>query len=338
VSRADLLDDDAVKLEMAKDTAGARRTYARADLLLARAQEADRKWSLPTLNRGWIAFQRARVGRAIPASYDGELLAQAIAYANDALGLAPGDPAALELRGTARFYRGWGGGTSDAAVEWAAAEGDLMAAVEADPAAARAWAELSRLLLQLGRTEEAGLAIERAVEADVFFVETNMDILFNFAYTALDRGEFAEVRRLTTLSREIYPAEPSFPAIELLVLASPAAPEPDVDDAWYLVKLLTERLPQMASQWEMLGASALVRAGLPDSARAVISRASDSTDATALAYEANARLLLGEPEEAIRLLARYLELLPQRRGQVATDLWWKSLHGDPEFEALLAEQ
>lgn len=337
VSRAELLVDDGLRLEAASDTAGAAQAYARADLLLARAQEADRAWSMPAVKRGWVAFRRAKVGKAGPASYDGELLAQAIAFANEALESSAGYPAGLELRGTARFYSGWGGETSDAAAEWAAAEADLRDAVEADPAAARAWAELSRLLLQLGRTEEAGVAAERAVEADAFN-EMNLDLLFNVAYGALQQGEIVEARRLATLGRDRYPAEPVFAAIELLVLASPAAPEPDVDHAWRLAALLGERLPGMTSQWELLAAAALVRAGLPDSARAVIARASDPSDATALNYEANARLLLGDREEAIRLLAAYLQMKPQLRGQVATDPWWESLRGDPDFEALLTEE
>lgn len=337
VSRAELLVDDGLKLEAARDTAGAAQAYARADLLLARAQEADPEWALPLVKRGWMAFRRAKVGKAGPASYDDELLAEAMVYANGALEKAPRLPAALELRGTVRFYNGWGGETSDATAEWAAAEGDLRAAVESDPTAARAWAELSRLLLQIGRTEEAGIAAERAIEADAFN-EMNLDLLFNVAYTAVQRGEYVDALRLTALGRDQYPNEPTFPAIELLVLASPAAPEPDVDDAWRLVMLLEERLPDMASQWELLAAAALARTGLADSARAVISRASDPADATALNYEANARLLLGDREEALRLLAGYLEMQPQRRGQVATDPWWESLRGDPEFETLLTEE
>ena len=337
VSRAELMVDDGKKLEAAHDTAGAAQAYARSDLLLAQAQEADPEWALPMVKRGWAAFRRAKVGKVEPASYDGELLAEAMVYANVALEKAPHDPAALELRGTVRFYNGWGGETSDATAEWAAAERDLRAAVEADPTAARAWAELSRLLLQIGRTEEAGIAAERALEADAFN-EWNLDLLFNVAYGALQQGELIEALRLTTLGRDRYPDEPTFPAIELLVLASPAAPEPGVDHAWRLVMLLEERLPDMASQWELLAAAALARSGLPDSARAVISRASDPADATALTYEANARLLLGDREEAIRLLADYVEMQPQRRGQVATDPWWESLRGDPDFQALLTEE
>jgi serine/threonine-protein kinase len=337
VSQAELMVDDGVRLEAALDTVGAGQAYARADLLLARAQAADPEWALPMVKRGWVAFRQAKIARAGPASYDGELLAEAVVYANGALEKVPGDPAARELRGTVRFYSGWGGETSDAVAQWAAAERDLRAAVEADPTAARAWAELSRLLLQVGRTEEAVIAAERAIDADAFN-EMNQDLLFNMAYGALQKGELVEALRSTTLGRDRYPAEPAFQAIELLVLASPAAPEPDVDHAWELATLLEERLPEMASQWELLAAAALARTGLSDSARAVISRASDPADATALNYEANARLLLGDREEAIRLLAAYLEMQPQRRGQVASDPWWESLRGSPDFETLLTEE
>ncbi|UCG74862.1 MAG: hypothetical protein JSV95_08850, partial [Gemmatimonadota bacterium] len=338
VSRSDLLVDDGMQLALAhSDTAAARQTLDRADLALVRAESADPSWVLPTIRRGWLAFNKAKLGRASPASYDGEFLGQAVSFANDALRLAPGDPRALELRGTARFYQGWGGRTTDADAAWTAAEADLRAAVDADATAARAWAELGRLLLQRGQPEEAGVAGRRAQEADAF-MEIAPDLQYNLAYGALERGEHEEAIRLALRGQKAYPQDPVFPAIELLTLATQGPVEPDIERGSQLSVTLEDKLPQYAAQWQLLLASVLVRAGEADSARAVIARASGSDDATAWAYEAQAHLLLGDRAAAIGLIARYLERYPQRRQQVAADQWWEPLHGDPDFEALLEEE
>jgi predicted Zn-dependent protease len=87
-------------------------------------------------------------------------------------------------------------------------------------------------------------------------------------------------------------------------------------------------------------AAVLARAGLADSSRAVIrlARATAPREDPWLDYrEANARVQLGEPERAIRLLERFLDAIPARRSYVAEDWWWKPLREHPEFRAIVEQ-
>jgi hypothetical protein len=87
-------------------------------------------------------------------------------------------------------------------------------------------------------------------------------------------------------------------------------------------------------------AMALARAGLPDSARAVAerSRGDATVDPTKdLAYyEALVRMLLGDQDEAIRLLSTYVAANPQRRVSIGKDdTWWfREVRKDPRFKTL----
>ncbi len=91
----------------------------------------------------------------------------------------------------------------------------------------------------------------------------------------------------------------------------------------------------------LLVAMGLMRAGLPDSARAVAVRArADATiDPTRdLVYiEILLRNLLGDREEALRLVSMYLATNPQDRASMARDsTWWlRGLRDDPRFRALV---
>jgi len=44
-----------------RDTATAARELVRADALLARASEMDRRWVEPVLDRGWVAFEARKL-------------------------------------------------------------------------------------------------------------------------------------------------------------------------------------------------------------------------------------------------------------------------------------
>jgi hypothetical protein len=91
----------------------------------------------------------------------------------------------------------------------------------------------------------------------------------------------------------------------------------------------------------MLLGMALVRAELPDSARAVAlrSRGNITIDPTRdLAYfEAMLRGQLGDRDEAFRLLGTYLAANPQRRDGLARDDTWtmRDLRSDPRFATVV---
>jgi hypothetical protein len=90
----------------------------------------------------------------------------------------------------------------------------------------------------------------------------------------------------------------------------------------------------------MLVAAAIARAGLQDSARAVIARSRGTPEIDPehdlLALEAFVQTLLGEPDEAIRLLQRYVAANPEHSFRVGGDVfwWWWDLQRRPGFQAL----
>jgi hypothetical protein len=92
----------------------------------------------------------------------------------------------------------------------------------------------------------------------------------------------------------------------------------------------------------MLVAMGLARAGLADSARAVAlrSRVEPSDDPTReLAFlEAIVRTLVGDKDDAIRLLNTFYATNPQQRKGLAHDqTWWfTSLRDDPRYKALIS--
>jgi hypothetical protein len=86
---------------------------------------------------------------------------------------------------------------------------------------------------------------------------------------------------------------------------------------------------------------ALANAGLRDSARSVALRArgNPTIDPTNdLVYlEVAARNVMGDREEALQLLGRYLATNPQDRESIARDETWffRGLRDDPRFKALV---
>ena len=94
-----------------------------------------------------------------------------------ALTLQPGDPDALELRGTLKYLR-WllnlAPDPAEAAGLMTDAEKDLRAAVAANPEQASAWNTLSHLLINKLETAEAKLAALRAYDADPYLTNANL--------------------------------------------------------------------------------------------------------------------------------------------------------------------
>ena len=92
---------------------------------------------------------------------------------------------------------------------------------------------------------------------------------------------------------------------------------------------------------QMLVAMALVRAGLPDSARSVAlrSRGDPGVDPThdLAYYEALVRAQLGDKDEAFKLLGTYLAANPQmRQGMVRDETWLlRDLRSDPRFATVV---
>jgi len=116
-------------------------------------------------------------------------------------------------------------------------------------------------------------------------------------------------------------------------------------EAWRLLARLdsTTPLPHRLAEHhraQMFVGAALARAGLKDSASHVLVAARGGRDVDPeqelLSLEAFGRTLLGEPDQAIDLLKRYVAANPTHSFQRGGDIfwWWRELRKDPRFAQL----
>ncbi|MFQ5538426.1 MAG: hypothetical protein ACE5GJ_13360 [Gemmatimonadota bacterium] len=338
--RANQAMEDADTLRWARgDVAGAAAMLERADTLLAAAWRRDPAWARVVVARGWVARERVALLSAAQNSRSRDGLLRALAYAEQALRLAPEDPAGLELRGTVRVDLTWLTDSLQAPVLAGEAEGDLRAATTLDPNRARAWVALAQLLRVRGDFAQASLAARHALDADPFLIHAEKEILFTLAQTWLELGEVERASRWTDEGRRRFPAEPAFPAAKLVILAGGAASPADADSAW---AILTELEGTFGVQRWTYGrlqvASALAGAGLADSARSMLyglDRGPSADDPWAMYYQAHVNTQLRRYAEAVTLLEKFLEAYPGRRGYIARDWWWRPLRARPDFQSLV---
>ena len=347
LQRAARLRKDAKASLEAADTAAAARQLAGADSLLERASSLDGKWVRPVVDRGWITYQALDLVGTFDKQYYGRWITKGLEHAERALTLKPNDGDALEVRGTLRYYR-WilnlAPNAQAAATLLADAERDLRGSVEANPQQASAWALLSHLLMRRSQTAEGKLAALRAYEADPYLAEAPR-VLWRLYASSLDLEDAVEAGRWCEEGHRRFPTEPNFVECQITLHALPGQ-RPDVVRMWRLLDENVALYPPNQREFrrrrgEMLVAMTLVRAGLADSARRVAERArADATvdPARELVYiEAMLRNLLGDREEALRLLSEYLATNPQDRASMAKDYtwWWRGLRDDPRFKTLV---
>ena len=343
VQRAEQLRKDSRDLWSAGDSASSIRKLREADSLLEVAEELDSDWPEPTILRGWLAADLAVRQGPEYAEYDETTARTAVAHAERALRRWPNHPHALALRGHVRA-RLWEQSSDPTASDTlrAAAERDFRLALEQEPGLARAWASLGRLLRKTGEFAAAKLAAERAYQMDAYLEESPL-VLFNLCHISIELKEFEEAARWCGEGERRFPEAGFFIEPQLLLLASAIGPEPDVEKAWKLYARMLESYAPLHREklrpiYMLYVAAVLARAGLTDSARAVIDRARSGHRPSDLAvdyYEANARLRLGEPQTALRLLAGYADANPGRREYLASDWWWEELRDEPGFEEIV---
>jgi tetratricopeptide (TPR) repeat protein len=283
-------------------------------------------------------------------TYYAERIQRGLAHGDRALQLAPADPDALEIRGTLQYLR-WLLNLAPDGAESARllvdAENDLRASVEANPEQASAWTTLSHLLINKLETAEAKLAALRAYDADPYLTNANLTIWRLFS-TSLDLEDGVEANRWCSEGRRRFPADPRFAECQIWLFAL-RGQTPDIPKAWSLLEEYVRLSPPNSRDFlrlrgQMLIAMALARAGLADSARsvAVRSRADATMDPPRelVSYEAIVHTILGDKDEAIRLLGRYYASNPQQRSSQDRDesWWYESLRGDPRYEAMVGSR
>jgi serine/threonine-protein kinase len=350
LQRAQRLRRDVDTLVNAGDTATAARLYRRADSLLAAAETRDRAWSTPATQRGWLAYDQAGLAGVFDKEHYEDWLRRGLEHADQALRRNARDADALELRGTWQYVE-WLLNIAPAGAQaeslFAAAERDLRAATDVNPTQASAWTTLTHLLFNKGAaTGEAKMAALKAWEGDPYLTTAGVTLWRLFA-ASLDLEDRTDAARWCEIGQRRFSGDPRFVECQLWLFALKQTP-PDRARPWALLKQYVEMSPPTLHEFrrlrgELFVAMALVRADLPDSARAVASRVrrqvnaeNDPTRETAY-LEAIVRTMLGDYDEAVRLLSTFLAVNPQQRASLAQDdTWWFSdLRARPEFRRLV---
>ncbi len=339
LQRAERLRKEGNELEQ-PDPAAALRAYLQADSLAALAEAADRSSPDPAILRGWVSYDRMFLARE-----DHERAArlrETITFADRALGIEPGDAVALDLRGRARFLYHLRRLSADPAEHsrlLEQAEADLQAAVRADPRLANAWSMLSNLQYTRADIPAALIAAERAYEADAFLGNPRalLNQLFQGHY---DLEQFPSSQRWCQEGARRFPEDERFVRCQLLLMLTPRV-APDVERAWALARAWESIAPE--ERRERLGRAArmyvggvLARARLADSARNVMvaARAEPDIDpGQELAFdEAAMRVILGDTDEAVRLLSRYHAATGDRLD--LSHWWWRPLRDHPGLRTI----
>ncbi|MGH7627850.1 MAG: hypothetical protein ACREOF_00350, partial [Gemmatimonadales bacterium] len=338
---------DADALGAADDSAGAAAKFAKADSLFARAETLDPTWLRPPTLRGWLDFRRSRLALSAPPAYHRERIDRGLQHAARALAIRPDDPDALELRGTLRYWRWLNNLAPPTEVDavFTGAEQDLRASVGANPGQASAWTTLSHLLINKPALAEAKLAALRAYDADPYLTNANVTVWRLFT-TSYDLEDVVEAKNWCEEGQRRFPEDYRFLECQLWYFSLEGA-KPDVPTAWRVLDRYVEASPPglrelNKKKGQMRVAAALGRARLADSARSVAlrARADPSLDPgrEVMFLEVVARSILGDSDDAFRLLSTYIASNPGIRGSMAKDAesWeLRGLRTDPRWRTLV---
>ena len=317
--------------------------FAAADSLLMGAIELDSRWPAPIVARAALAQRALRFTEDKVRA--GRLIDSGIAHADSAVRLERRNADALELRGALRYaklIRGLAPDPSDAANLLRDAEADLREAVSVSPSQAGAWSTLSHLEYRKYNKVAANLAARRAYEADAYLASAR-EVLWRLYATSYDLEQFTDAIHWCDELRRRYPRDPLFVRCGLWLFTTNAR-EPDVDEAWRLATVMDSLAPtreMLRREARILVAAAIGRRGMLDSARHVMERAradrSIDPRGELMGFEAAIRTILGDKDEAIRLLQVYLTANPaHREGFVKNSAWWwRPLWDDPRYKELV---
>jgi TolB-like protein len=347
VERANKLRKDADSLAAAGARDAALSTLSQADSTLATAATFDDRWAkIPTL-RAMVMYARARQLAAAPA----ELIAAVdtgVARADEALKLQPNSADALQIRGDLQFFRYARRVDTDQRTSnrlLAEAEAELTHAVDLNKDQADAWATLSELYYTKPDIQAANIAALNAYHADAYLSSARR-ILIRLFGTSYDLEQYPEALKWCNEGRRRYPTDAFINSCRLWMYTTRLA-RPDVDSAWIYRKQYVALAPgdkrvTAEKMGDILVAGALARAGLKDSARHVLLRAratpEQDPERELEGNEAVMHVILGDQDEAVRLIADYLTVHPEHRKGFATRVspWWRDLQTNPKFKKLIA--
>jgi serine/threonine-protein kinase len=319
---------------------------ARADSLFAQAADLDSEWARPWVMRAEVSRRRAQGSAGDPLEAD-EFIQEGLLQAERALGVDVQAAGAYEKRGMLRYIR-WALSleTDPARADQllASAQEDLERAVQIEPGRANTWNVLSIIHAQNLDPIEAKLAARRAYEEDAF-LDVADHLVYGLYLSSYDLEQFPDAVSYCREGRERFPEDPRFYDCELWLLASRAL-EPDVERAWALADTIAMLTPDQEREWKRLESTlavggVLARAGMADSARAVFDLVQSNPEVDPsgelLTTQAVFRIQMGEQDEAIELIKRYLLSNPEHREGWgwSSHWWWRPLQDNPEFRDLV---
>ena len=323
------------------------RLIEHSDSLLVTATERDSSWAEPYIQAGLNRMESALIegdeARAFGPE-DRSEIESAAAFASEALRRDSVNSAALALRG--RALHALAGLEMDPdtreqqdrdATFW------LERAIAIDPDQVDALIELAKhFRFHEGNSERALDLLERAYAADRWLADA-APLVSSIAEVATDVERYDLAWERTLEGRKRWPDNFEFLSLRLLILASNGT---DVAAA----RAISDTLAEMFSLdrdadyrllMEIQIASVLARAGRTDSARVILERAEKRTGDPDLrdwlAYDlAHSWLVYGDTARSLDWLQIDLEAAPDSRALRASEPWFRPLHGNSRFEALVS--
>ena len=332
--------DEALRV---RDLDRAQRALDEADQALARAESLDRQWVEPVVGRAMLAYLGGRLAQSRGERDLAPVYARGLAHGERAVRMAPQNAEAHHARGALRAMlamRAWHTPDEHTPDLLRGAEDDLRLAAAGSPRPADPLRRLSELFAAEGRLEEALSYGRRAYDEDPYLESTRESILRLFESSfRLDRD--AEAAEWCAEGRRRFRDVPYFEDCRLLLMAWSSMETADPDTAWALVARELGPYPAalragLEPRLHALAAAVLARAGQPDSARAVLTRALEQDPGTAGVHIAAAGVeaLLGDRDTAMERVGRALELAPGERAKLAGAPELRPLRDLPAFRVL----
>lgn len=351
VQRAERAHKEAEAAVKSAGPAAGEAQFQQADAFLVQAQKLDPFWAEPAIQRATLIFRRAKL--AIGAGAPDQAVALIDSGLNEAehgLMLAPNEARALEMRGSLKYFKWLLNVTPDEKERQKlldAARTDLQAAVELDGSLASAHATLGHLLGNVEGLDASLIEQRRAYEEDAYLESADM-VLWRLFYGNFDRNNLIQANDWCTKGADRFPADYRFAFCQLLLMTSPIVKKPDVAKAWALHNLVDSLAPAPRKQYEQVHADlavggVLARAGLADSARAVLARAHDKlTPELDPAYdmyvmEGAMRLLLGDRQGAFNVVRRAIAGNPQHAFTEDVTWYLRDLENYPRVKELYSQ-
>jgi tetratricopeptide (TPR) repeat protein len=304
------------------DFASAQSWLEAQDSLLVAAEEEDPGWIEPTLRRARLAWHGVKLAvyQREGAPVRKALYENGVAHAERAIRAHPRETRALGIRGGLRLAL-WTLNRSDSTL-LDEAESDLLAAVQDYPLDPEFGRRLGELYFQTDRFEDALAQLSRAHSGNPYLEDTHI-LLHRLGQVNLRLGHDEEARDRCAEGVARLPTNALLLDCALQLLALTGVDTPDVERAWSLLRVISQAADAPPGTLDRMlrirVARVLVRAQLPDSARAVLETVSPETSrevgAAAAVWSA-----LGDDDHAAGLLESYLAGSPDQREELIRTL------------------